>query len=63
MTINQSAREIEALLDVLIEEDWDDFDDLARDDTLIAEPVDVKEDEEDGFLTDLQNALRELEHF
>lgn len=64
MTINQSAREIEALLDVLIEEDWDEFDDLTKEDTLIAdEPIVGQEDDEDGFLTDLQNALRELEHF
>ncbi len=63
MTINQSAREIEALLDVLIEEDWDEFDDLAKEETFVPESVDSKEDEEDGFLTDLQNALRELEHF
>ena len=62
MTINQAAREIEVLLDALIEEEWVGFDD---EEETTYKPV--KDDparlEEDGFLTDLQSALRELEHF
>ena len=62
MTINQAAREIEVLLDVLVEEEWAGFDD---EEEIAYEPIpdDQKALEEDGFLSDLQSALRELEHF
>ena len=62
MTINQAAKQIESLLDVLIDEDWLDQD---IDQTFAEEatPQEEEADEESEFLSDLQNALRELENF
>ncbi|MDH5645948.1 MAG: roadblock/LC7 domain-containing protein [Candidatus Heimdallarchaeota archaeon] len=61
MTINQAAKEIEVILDQLIDLDMDDFEEQL---SSFAEPVISDEDaEEDEFLSDLQNALRELENF
>ncbi len=65
MTINQAAKQIETLLDILIEQDWSDSD-FEYDETISAveETISSKEeDEENEFLSDLQNALRELESF
>lgn len=64
MTINQAAKQIESLLDILIDEDWLDQDiDIDKTFTDEVIPQDEEADEENEFLSDLQNALRELENF
>ncbi len=56
MTITQAADEIKTILDKLIEDDWEELDDMAREET-----IDI--DDDSGFLSEFQNALKELEHF
>lgn len=63
MTINQAAKQIETLLDILIEQDWSESE-LELDETMaVSEEFTKDDDEENEFLSDLQNALRELESF
>ena len=65
MTINQSASEIEVLLDDIIEQDFEameqDFATPSMEPS--PEPEPEEDEEEDEFLADLQSALRELENF
>jgi predicted regulator of Ras-like GTPase activity (Roadblock/LC7/MglB family) len=65
MTINQAAKQIEVLLDEIIEQDFDMMDEELSmpAQPAPAEPADEEEEEEDEFLADLQSALRELENF
>ena len=61
MTIIQASRQIEELLDLIIEQDFEMLEeDLTSPiESVPSEPV----AEEDEFLADLQSALRELENF
>ncbi|MCY3411323.1 MAG: roadblock/LC7 domain-containing protein [Candidatus Heimdallarchaeota archaeon] len=64
MTINQAAKQIEELLDMLIEQDWSETE-YELDEPVAADvaPAVEEDAEETEFLSDLQNALRELENF
>lgn len=61
MTIIQASKQIEEILDDLIEQDIDTLEeDLTP---TVDTPQEPEEEEEDEFLADLQSALRELENF
>ncbi|MHA2249831.1 MAG: roadblock/LC7 domain-containing protein [Candidatus Kariarchaeaceae archaeon] len=63
MTTNQAAKQIEVILDELIEEDWEEVEPITHQPVVPVEPQEEDFPEEDDFLTDLQSALRELENF
>jgi predicted regulator of Ras-like GTPase activity (Roadblock/LC7/MglB family) len=64
MTTNQAAKEIEAILDELIEADWEEIAQISQAPIVPVElPPEEEFPQEDEFLADLQSALRELENF
>ncbi|MHA2032735.1 MAG: roadblock/LC7 domain-containing protein [Candidatus Kariarchaeaceae archaeon] len=63
MTINQAAKQIEGLLDELIEEDIEVIERIDKEVIVPMEPIVEDLPQEDEFLADLQSALRELENF
>jgi predicted regulator of Ras-like GTPase activity (Roadblock/LC7/MglB family) len=64
MTTNQAAKEIEGILEELIEADWEEIDQISQEPIVPVEPAPEEEfPQEDEFLADLQSALRELENF
>jgi len=63
MTINQSAKQIEKLLDEIIEQDFDTMEEQFSTPSPAPEAEPQEDAEEDEFLADLQSALRELENF
>ncbi|MHA2403249.1 MAG: roadblock/LC7 domain-containing protein [Candidatus Kariarchaeaceae archaeon] len=64
MTTNQAAKEIEGILEELIEADWEEIDQISQEPIVPVElPSEEEFPQEDEFLADLQSALRELENF
>lgn len=64
MTTNQAAKQIEGILDELIEADWEEIDQISQEPIVPVETISDEEfPQEDEFLADLQSALRELENF